>query len=354
LKSNSFNSAPTSQHILLVQWGRKGGGPKLLFTLVQQLRELNVNVSISVAQKNSTSIEDIGVLPSQTNLMDIKRGRDLFSLKKYSESTGEFKKFVREISPDLIVFVMPHPWDSKLKIDKPTVRILHDFKRHPGDGIWPLNSSIRKRMRSNSKVVSLSSYVTDLLKGENIKAITSYHPVFLFGSSDTKRFREIDVLVIGRMRFYKGTDRLLHIWPLVLSKFPEAQLHIAGEGRIDPRLGALQNLTIENKWLSEARISSLLHMSKIVLFPYREASQSGLLPSAGAAGARIVVTPVGGLIEQANIFGGLVSENESDESIASAIMTILTEPVEMYTKDFTYYDRHLANSLLRIALNLEG
>lgn len=339
---------------MLVQWGRRGGGPKLLFTLVQQLRELNVNVSISIALKNYTSIENTDVLPIQTNLMNIKKGRDLFSPKKYSQSTAAFKEFVSKISPDLIVFVMPHPWDSRLKIDKPTIRILHDFKRHPGDGIWPLNSSIRKRAHSDSKVVSLSSFVTDLLERKNINVITSYHPVFQFETSDIKRVREIDILVIGRMRFYKGTDRLLHVWPLVLSRFPEARLHIAGEGRIDPRLRALQNLTIENKWLSETRISSLLHMSKTVLFPYREASQSGLLPSASAAGARVVVTPVGGLIEQANIFGGLVSDNESHESIASAIMTSLTEPVEMSIKDFDYYNVHLANTLLRIALNSKG
>lgn len=339
---------------MLVQWGRRGGGPKLLYTLVQQLRELNVNVSISIAQKNSTSIEGIGLESSQINFMDIIKGQDLLSPMKYLKCRGEFKKFVREVDPDLIVFVMPHPWDSRIKIDKPIIRILHDFKRHPGDGIWPLNSSIRKRVHSECKVVSLSSYVTELLERNNVKTIASYHPVFQFESKDTKRAREIDVLVIGRMRFYKGTDRLLYVWPLVLDRFPEAKLHIAGEGRIDPRLRALQNLTIENHWLTETRISSLLHVSKTVLFPYREASQSGLLPAASAAGARVIATPVGGLIEQVKIFGGLVSDNESDEAIAAAIITSLTESINIDTTSLGHYDTHLSKTLLRVALNSEG
>lgn len=354
MTNNSLNSTPVVSHILLVQWGRRGGGPKFLITLARQLRALNLNVSISMVPKYNSSIEDIGVLRGQTHLIDVKKGWDLFSPKKYIENRREFKKFVREIAPDLIVFVMPHPWDSRLRIDKPTVRILHDFKRHPGDGMWPQNFSIRKRAHSDSQVVALSSYITNSLERENINVIKSYHPVFQFKSSDTNKVREIDVLVIGRMRFYKGTDRLLQIWPKVLSRFPEARLHIAGEGRIDSQLRELQNVTIENKWLTEARISDLLHMSKCALFPYREASQSGLVPSASVAGARVVVTPVGGLIEQAKIFGGLVSDSQSAESLASAILTILTEPIEMDATAYDYYNWHLAKTLCKLTLNSKG
>ena len=50
--------------------------------------------------------------------------------------------------------------------------------------------------------------------------------------------------------------------------------------------------------MPECEVSTILNWADVVVLPYREASQSGIAPTALAAGRRVVATRVGGLSEQ--------------------------------------------------------
>jgi glycosyltransferase involved in cell wall biosynthesis len=63
-------------------------------------------------------------------------------------------------------------------------------------------------------------------------------------------------------------------------------------------LRALPGVKVENRWVPECEVSTILNWSDVVVLPYREASQSGIAPTALAAGRRVVATRVGGLLEQ--------------------------------------------------------
>ena len=65
----------------------------------------------------------------------------------------------------------------------------------------------------------------------------------------------------------------------------------------------------------------------VLVLPYIEASQSGLIPIARALGTPVVVTPVGGLPEQV-IHGasGVVAQRVTPAAVAEAIDLALATP----------------------------
>jgi glycosyltransferase involved in cell wall biosynthesis len=81
----------------------------------------------------------------------------------------------------------------------------------------------------------------------------------------------------------------------------------------------------------EDEVSTLLNWADIVVLPYREASQSGIAPTALAAGRRVIATRVGGLAEQLadNPLATLCEPDAA--SLAAAIAHVLKMPSGMAT-----------------------
>ncbi len=73
-----------------------------------------------------------------------------------------------------------------------------------------------------------------------------------------------------------------------------------------PGLAALPGVTVEPRWVPDSEIAGLVAAARAVVLPYREASQSGVLPIALALGVPVVATDVGGLAEQMGGGGLLV------------------------------------------------
>jgi len=59
-----------------------------------------------------------------------------------------------------------------------------------------------------------------------------------------------------------------------------------------------KSVTYIDHWLSESEISQLIANCQVAVFPYIEASQSGLIPIAKYFNKPVVFFPVGGLEEQ--------------------------------------------------------
>jgi glycosyltransferase involved in cell wall biosynthesis len=108
------------------------------------------------------------------------------------------------------------------------------------------------------------------------------------------RYPEKYILFIGRIRKYKGVENLVQAFDKL--EINDFQLVIAGEGKLkirhDPRI------KLFNHWLAEDEIASLIEGSEVVVFPYVEASQSGILPYCLDKNKKVVITPLPGLLEQ--------------------------------------------------------
>ena len=279
-------------------------------------------------------------------------GIELFILEvpvNIRQLIGFFKKNVlRDLVPFLfdcntVYFYMPHPMDNwiaraliRQKIN--VIRSIHDCRRHPGDW-WPTKVSIKRQIRYSSEIVAHSEFVAQRV-GSSIRPIVLPLPV---PKRRIKR-RNITktVLFIGRFRAYKGIDLLLEAWPKVLRVIPEAKLVLAGDGNLK-KFGELTNVTIVNRWLESGEIERLIDSSSCVVFPYIEASQSGPLSLAISAHRPVVITNVGGLMEQA-AKGCYFEANFSSDSIAAAILEAIASSFEY--RNETIENRELADYLI--------
>jgi hypothetical protein len=185
---------------------------------------------------------------------------------------------------------MASPMDLRmirnLKSDRVNIiQIIHDAQRHPGD-FWPLNSSITKMINRSTSLIFLSPGVRKRVESrfENVTKVKQVsHPYFLQSlGSGTPIIPAKYMLLIGRIRRYKGSKNLLKSWKReseheVLKKF---NLVIAGRGG---RLISSNNphrIIRMNRWLEDCEFDNLIRNAEVVLFPYIEASQSGVLAKA--------------------------------------------------------------------------
>jgi glycosyltransferase involved in cell wall biosynthesis len=109
----------------------------------------------------------------------------------------------------------------------------------------------------------------------------------------------VNILFFGRIYPYKGLDVLINSIPLVTKEFPHIRVVIAGEGdnfsiyrrkMVDP-----QFFEVRNRHIPDREAAQLFIDADIVVLPYVEASQSGVLAIANAFARPVIVTDVGEL-----------------------------------------------------------
>ena len=139
----------------------------------------------------------------------------------------------------------------------------------------------------------------------------------------------VNVLFFGRIYRYKGLDVLIRSIALVTNKFSDIRVVIAGEGdnfsnyrreMVDP-----QFFDVRNRYIPDKEAAQLFIDADIVVLPYVEASQSGVLAIAKAFAKPVIVTNVGEL-GRAVVDGvsGLVVPPADERSLADAILKLAT------------------------------
>ena len=142
------------------------------------------------------------------------------------------------------------------------------------------------------------------------------------------------LLCLGRLVREKGFDVALDAFTLLLDRFPQAHLIIAGDGpaRDDleqqaSRLG-LRNAVEFTGWVAPAQIPELVNTASVVVIPSRCQDAFGLVALEAALMARpVVAMRVGGLPEVV-VHGqtGLLVEPENIKACAEAITVLLEQP----------------------------
>lgn len=106
------------------------------------------------------------------------------------------------------------------------------------------------------------------------------------------------VLCFGLMRPYKGIDVLLEAWRGV----EDAELWIAGMPRMDIsdlRASAPPNVRFVPRFITDSELPAYFQRADLVVLPYREIDQSGVLFTALAFGKPLLLSDVGGFPEVA-------------------------------------------------------
>jgi glycosyltransferase involved in cell wall biosynthesis len=139
------------------------------------------------------------------------------------------------------------------------------------------------------------------------------------------------VLFFGYLSRYKGVDVLLEAFAQV----DGAELWVAGVPRVD--MHELRKLAERapgrvrfiSRFVEEEELPSLFRRADLVVLPYREIDQSGVLYAALAFARPLVVTRVGGLPELADRHGAAVAVPPEDpDALAGAIAGLVADPEE--------------------------
>jgi glycosyltransferase involved in cell wall biosynthesis len=143
------------------------------------------------------------------------------------------------------------------------------------------------------------------------------------------------ILFFGFVRPYKGVEGLLAALPRVIEAEPRAHLIIAGEfwQPQDVLLGPLRaagladRVTVMDRYIPNEEVPGIFAAADVVVLPYVEASQSGVVTLAVEAGLPIVATRIGGLpdvVEHGTT--GLLVPPRDEAALAAALADVLTRP----------------------------
>lgn len=144
--------------------------------------------------------------------------------------------------------------------------------------------------------------------------------------------RKNSILFFGRISPYKGLDILCESMIYVSKNHPEIELTIAGSGDIyfDDSEYHIPSIKWIHEFIGVDKLVQIIQQCEIVVVPYIDATQSGVIMTAHALGRPVIATAVGGLVD-AIIDGetGLLVKAKSSHELAQAIIGLLGDMERM-------------------------
>lgn len=140
------------------------------------------------------------------------------------------------------------------------------------------------------------------------------------------------VLCFGLIEPRKGIDTLIEAFALLRAKRPEAYLLVVGKPLVDPAplAGAIARHGLEGdaalvpRYASFGEMAGLFGAAAVVVLPYHDGWNSGVLAAALGFGRPVVVTDVGGFPEVVGPSGaGLVVPPRDAAALAGALDALL-------------------------------
>lgn len=136
------------------------------------------------------------------------------------------------------------------------------------------------------------------------------------------------VLMFGLMRPYKGIDVLLDAWRGAAGDAPveNAELWIVGMPKMDVSVlqtGAPANVRFEPRFIGDDELHAYFERADLVVLPYLQADQSGVLFTALAFGKPLLLSDVGGFPEIASTGAARVVPAGDPRALGRALRELL-------------------------------
>ncbi len=248
---------------------------------------------------------------------------------------------IRRFRPDVVHFHQGHMWFNlalPLLRPYPLVMTIHDPRYHIGDrssqrtpqGL--MDFGFRRAGRVIVHGEALKRQVVELcgIREERVHVV----PHVAIGGATAPAAAEDDgktILFFGRIWEYKGLKYLIEAEPLISRAAPDAKIVIAGEGDdFEPYRRLMERpkrFEVHNRYISTGHRNDLFQRASVVVLPYIEATQSGVIPLAYSYAKPVVATRVGALADavEDGVTGRLVPAANT-EALAAAIIELLRDP----------------------------
>lgn len=309
---------------------------------------------LRLADALSEHLEVVLLLPEQPNgppcqlLETVRCDVRLFHKPRLREPRRQLAmitslvRTIRGVDPDLLHIQQGHAWFNgvlPLLGAYPLVLTVHDPRHHVGDregqkhpqiiydfGFRRASSLIAHSQTLKQEVVDRLGYpasqvhvVPHIRLGQEVAPETaiSDEPIVLF---------------FGRIWEYKGLEYLIKAQTMINDSVPDARIVIAGRGENFDRYRRMmadpERFTVINRYVPDDERAELFRSAAVVVLPYIDASQSGVIPLAYASSKPVVATMVGGLPEFVDDgrTGYLVPPRD-EQALANAVIDLLRNPM---------------------------
>lgn len=291
-----------SSKIMILSLGRTGSLPLYSDNIVLHFPENSYDY-----YKSKYAIEGISI-PNQKSLITYKSAfsfilNTLFILPFYS------LVLLPKIVKNYRILYLPyfHLWNLPFillfrLLGRDVILTVHDGILHKGENGFLLQQYSNLNIRLSSKLIFLTNYVKvnvektlKLIKTSIIVPHGLIETISLV-DSPSKINRGKNILFIGRISPYKGVELLAEVIEDIRDKIDKCI--IAGKSIYELKIKDTDKLKIQDKYLSDIEIGGLLNWADILVLPYLEATQSGVITLGISSELPMVCTNVGGFNEQ--------------------------------------------------------
>jgi len=301
------------------------------------------NTVMLVIFANTLPKENIETIDKKVELLLLGRGKPMYHPTNLL-ILKDFVKKVKEFRPDII-----HLFGGGSMI---VPFILPFIKRYPlvSTIFDPVPHLGQKNLCRIRFVLYLERKVANqiILVGKKLKEIfTEVHRipeekinVVPFGEHEVAPFKKHEredlkedgnlILFFGGIWKYKGLDYLIKAEPLITKEVPNAKIIIAGRGddfrKYEKMMVNKNNFIVYNRYITYKEGAELFQRCSVVVLPYIDASQSGVIPPAYGFKKPVVVTDVGSLPEIVDEgVTGFIVPPKNPEAFAKAIIKLLKD-----------------------------
>lgn len=287
---------------MILSLGRTGSLPLYSDNIVLHFPENSYDY-----YKSKYAIEGISI-PNQKSLITYKSAfsfilNTLFILPFYS------LVLLPKIVKNYRILYLPyfHLWNLPFillfrLLGRDVILTVHDGILHKGENGFLLQQYSNLNIRLSSKLIFLTNYVKvnvektlKLIKTSIIVPHGLIETISLV-DSPSKINRGKNILFIGRISPYKGVELLAEVIEDIRDKIDKCV--IAGKSIYELKIKDTDKLKIQDKYLSDIEIGGLLNWADILVLPYLEATQSGVITLGISSELPMVCTNVGGFNEQ--------------------------------------------------------
>lgn len=255
----------------------------------------------------------------------------------------EIRKQINSFNPDLVHIqvsgILPCLLPPLVK-RYPMVATFHDIKPHIGSrNQWFFRFVLYCARRSAAQYIVHGQRVKEELvrlhnvPGSKVNVVTiGEHEVATFKKYESPDIKEEGNLILffGTIWEYKGLDYLIKAEPLITKELPNVKIVIAGRGEDFSKYQAMmvnrENFIVHNYNIPFSEGASLFQRSSIVVLPYIDASQTGVIPLSYGFGKPVVVTSVGSVPEIVDEgVTGLIVPTRDPKALADAIVRLMKD-----------------------------
>ena len=347
--STSFISHEVTMKVLMIDGG--GFSPPYDFCLASGLESIGIRVDLLMPQEVVRDWRNPDAIPNSSSSRARSMMYRLAKGSRYLATLLDAERMIRRGAIDVVhmQWLAFSPADRAfLKSIRGRVRTVYTMHNtstfhEPASGIQGLGK--REAYKLFDKVIVHSEYSLTSATASGVArkdqlacvphgAFDYYRELSTVARDESAK---MELLFVGSIKHYKGLDVLVESLAYLCEMVPRGTWHltVAGKPSISTEnlrrriteLGLDDSVTWRLRHQSERELANLFSSSHLVILPYREIDQSGVLLAAIGMGRAVLATRVGAFPEILDqIDPDLLIPPEDPTALAKALARLIKQP----------------------------